>query len=102
MGTSNGDEEEGADHPAHLLSWSNLLTKCQHMFMTYLSKKDPKTKCSSLRGLCGVFLARPRQMLLMDGEGLVSDVMSGESHPTLQIEALKCWCEVLIVSHCTI
>lgn len=98
MEISDADEGEYADQPAPLLSWSNLLTKCQQMFMTYLSKQDPKTKCSSLRGLCGVFLARPRQMLLMDGKGLVSDVMSSESHPTLQIEALKCWCEILIVS----
>lgn len=98
METSDGGDENGTVQTSTMVSWGNLPVRCQQMFMRYLSNKDPKTKCSSLRALCGVFLACPRQMLEMDREGLVGNVMSADSHPSLQIEALKCWCEILVVS----
>lgn len=79
------------------ITWENLPSQCQHMFLKYLKKNDPQTKCSALRALSGVFLACPRQMLEMNNSGLIRDVMSANAHPTLQMESLRCWRDILLV-----
>jgi hypothetical protein len=50
-----------------------------------------------LTKLCGVFLAQPREMLLMDQSGLLTEVMSPTSPLSVQMEPLRCWRDVLLV-----
>jgi hypothetical protein len=91
------DSDGTGDAGQFEITWENLPSQCQHIFLKYLKKNDPQTKCSALRGLSGVFLACPRQMLEMNNSGLIRDVMSASAHHTLQMESLKCWRDILLV-----
>jgi hypothetical protein len=97
----DADMEEEDDEEGKLsgeeLTWSNLIDLSKHMFTKYLEKNDPETKCAALRALCGVFLAQPREMLLMDQSGLLTEVMSPTSPLSVQMESLRCWRDVLLV-----
>ena len=81
-----------------MITWENLTVQSKHMFMKFLAKDDPQTKCVALRAMCGVFMAHPRELLRLNQSGMISEVMAPESPPTLQLEALLCWREILLVS----
>ena len=80
------------------LSLSNLPAMCERIFIKYLKKKDAPTRCAALRGLSGIFMAHPRQLFALDQSGLISDLMSPDSDRSLQIESLRSWREILLVS----
>eukprot|EP00592_Proboscia_alata_P008805 CAMPEP_0194364154 /NCGR_PEP_ID=MMETSP0174-20130528/12062_1 /TAXON_ID=216777 /ORGANISM="Proboscia alata, Strain PI-D3" /LENGTH=1887 /DNA_ID=CAMNT_0039138029 /DNA_START=35 /DNA_END=5698 /DNA_ORIENTATION=- len=80
----------------HSLTWLNLSDSCFDVFVFFLCKKDPSTKCAALRACSGIFIARPRIMLAAERSGIIAQVMSDQSHPQVQHEALRCWCEILM------
>jgi hypothetical protein len=92
------DDEEGKEKSMKQLNWSNLTALCERMFTIFLEKNDPQTKCAALRALSGVFIAHPRELLRLDQSGLITEVMSPDSPPSLQIESLRCWRDILLVS----
>lgn len=81
--------------PATELVWSNLTRACYRIFSQFLEKCDYSTKCAALRALGGIFVAQPRLMLKLEQIGLICDVMSDAAHPSLQLEALQCWQNIL-------
>eukprot|EP00934_Nitzschia_sp_Nitz4_P001911 Nitzschia sp. Nitz4//scaffold222_size33694//5413//10644//NITZ4_007861-RA/size33694-augustus-gene-0.23-mRNA-1//-1//CDS//3329542588//1911//frame0 len=86
------DEEISADS----LTFDNIAGASKALFLLYLEQNSEGTKCAALRGLCGVFIANPREMLHMDQDGLIDEVMSEESSPVLQLESLSCWRDMLL------
>eukprot|EP00980_Cylindrotheca_fusiformis_P014094 scaffold3702_cov126-Cylindrotheca_fusiformis.AAC.6 len=97
------DEDKDIDGPAmRQITWENLTSLCKEMFMIYLDKDDNQTQCVALRAMCGVFIAHPRELLRMNQVGMISKVMSTESPPSLQIEALQCWREILLAEEARI
>ena len=92
---SSGDTSSDPDSG---LTWENLPSRGMKMFLKYLDKSDPKTKCLALRALSDVFVAWPRLMLQLDGTGLITSVMDASQHRDLQVQALSCWCDILLVS----
>ena len=92
--TMEDHDEEGETPP---LTYTNLTSVLEEIFKVYLNKDDTQTKCAALRGLSGVFIARPREMLRMDQAGLVSEVMDAEAPSKLQLESLLCWRDILLV-----
>jgi hypothetical protein len=94
-----GSIEEGSEAPtSDALTFSNLTSIFENLFSTFLSKSETQIKCAALRGLCGVFISRPREMLRMDETGLISQVMAPSSPLSLQLESLICWRDILLVS----
>lgn len=97
------DKELGIDSPKALdvapdhLTFKNLTSVFEKLFTVFLSKNDAQTKCAALRGLCGVFISRPREMLRMDQTGLITEVMDPDAPTSLQLEALVCWRDILLV-----
>jgi cohesin loading factor subunit SCC2 len=94
-----GDEVESQDEdilPASELTWSTLTLACYRIFSKFLQKRDYATKCAALRALGGIFVAQPRLMLKLEQIGLIADVMSDESHASVQLEALQCWRNILL------
>jgi hypothetical protein len=95
-----GEEEEMLDvapvSPEDL-SWSNVSRGCFTMFMEFLQKPDIATKCAALRALTGIFIARPRILLMLEQDGTIKEIMSSESPADLQLEALRCWKDILLV-----
>jgi cohesin loading factor subunit SCC2 len=90
------DEDDGESFMKPI-TWENLTFQCRGIFMKYLAKNDNQTKCVALRAMCGVFIAHPRELLRMNQSGMISEVMALESPPSLQLEALLCWREILLV-----
>jgi len=82
--------------PSKELTWSNLPSASFVLFQAYLSKIDTATKCKALRAMAGIFSAHPRVMLAFEQEGILKEIMSDSAHPTLQLESLQCWREILI------
>ena len=82
--------------PPSQLSWDNMPSASLVLFLAYLSKVDAGTKCKALRAMAGVFSAHPRVMLAFEQEGLLEEVMSDAAHPTLQLESLQCWRQILM------
>lgn len=91
---------DGSDHKKHLpaLDWWNLPALCERVFVKYLEKDHVLTKSTALRALGGLFVAHPRQLFAMDQAGLIADVMSKDAHRDLQLESLRCWQDILLVS----
>ena len=93
------DGEEGKKKRAKKqLDWISLTGICERTFTSFLSKSDPEIKCAALRALTGVFIAHPRELLRLDQSGVITDVMASEAHPSVQIESLRCWRDILLVS----
>lgn len=80
------------------LTFPNMASVFEDLFTDFLSKNDTQTKCAALRGLCGVFISQPREMLRMDQSGLITQVMAPDAALSLQLESLICWREILLVS----
>jgi cohesin loading factor subunit SCC2 len=78
-----------------LLSFSNLLDACFAAFSFYLGKEDIPTKCAALNAMSGVFLARPRTMLIVEKNGIFADLFSESMPPLVQLESLRCWKNIL-------
>lgn len=97
-GVTDEDSDDDENDASEELTWSNLTALCERLFTDFLAKSDPQTKCAALRGLCGVFIAHPREMLRMNESGLISEVMSPDSPPSVQLESLICWRDILLVS----
>ena len=93
---SDDDEEDGSMHRE--LTYSNLTSVFEELFLVFMSKNESQIKCAALRGLCGVFIARPREILRLDQTGLISDVMASDSPLNVQLESLVCWRDILLVS----
>lgn len=91
-------DEELEDVAPEELSFATLTSVFEKVFTVYLSKDDAQTKCAALRGLCGVFISRPREMLRMDQSGLITQVMAPDASLSLQLESLICWRDILLVS----
>jgi cohesin loading factor subunit SCC2 len=92
---SDEEDEEAEPGPVQL-TWTNLPALCERLFTKFLDKSHVETKCSALRALSGMFVAHPRELFAMDQSGLITQVMSAESHPSLQLESLRCWRDILL------
>ncbi|MGH7974725.1 MAG: hypothetical protein ACREBR_04310 [bacterium] len=77
------------------LTWENLSNTCFAAFSHYLKKRDEETKCAAFRGVTGLFIARPRVMLFVERIGLIGDAISNDAHLKLQLEAVRCWIDML-------
>ena len=44
----------------------------------------------------GVFISRPRVVLAAEQLGILSSVISDDAPPSVQIESLKCWRDILL------
>ena len=78
------------------LTWSNLSGACYVMFFLFFQKDDVPTKCQSVRAMSGIFLSRPRIMLRVEQTGIISELISEESHISIRLEALQCWRAILL------
>lgn len=90
--------EDVDDVDAKELTASTVVYACYSLFVYYLQQDDVDTKCSALRALSGVFMARPRVMLMNEQDGTIEEIMSSDSSTALQLESLRCWKEILLVS----
>jgi len=66
------------------------------LFKEYLDKDDESTKCLALRAMNGVFISRPRVVLAAEQLGIITSVISEEAPPSVQIESLRCWRDILL------
>lgn len=73
-----------------------LIESCYRVFSAFLAKVDVETKCSALRALAGIFVSRPRVLLAMEQSGAIAELMSDNSMPELQLQALRSWREILL------
>lgn len=80
--------------------WDDMVQCFYVLFEAYLAKTDVDTKCAALKALGGIFVSIPKVLLLMEQSGLVAELMSNKSDDELQVQALKCWKEILVVSQC--
>jgi len=78
------------------LSWVNLPYAAFALLHEYLLKVDTITKCTVLRAMAGIFFSHPRIMLSLEEKGTLKDLMSEKSPLNIQLEALKCWQEILV------
>lgn len=88
--------EEEALMPKEDVTWEHMIEACYKLFITYLAKSDVDTKCSALKALGGIFISRPRVLLTMQQAGTIGSIMSTDSEPELQLQALRCWQEILL------
>ena len=84
------------------LSWGNFTLACYRLFSLYLQKTDSGTKCKALAALKGIFVAHPQLLLCMDHVGLFDEVMDDAAGIPLQLEALECWRNILMVGYSTL
>ena len=76
---------------------SNVLSSaCFALFKEYLEKEDEQTKCLALRAMNGIFISRPRVVLAAEQLGIISSVISETAPPSVQIESLRCWRDILL------
>lgn len=78
------------------LQLANLSNAAFALFLQYLSKEDESTKCLALRAMNGVFISRPRVLLVAEQMGIITNVIEEETPPSVQIESLRCWRDILI------
>lgn len=78
------------------VTWDQMVEACYKLFVTYLAKSDVETKCSAMRALGGIFISRPRVLLAMQQAGTIESIMAADSEPELQLQALRCWREILL------
>lgn len=90
--------EHVADIDPGTLSRSNISVACYGLFSKFLEKDDVETKCAALHAMSGIFASQPRVMLAVEQAGIIGQVMSPSAHPNLQLDALRCWRDILIVS----
>lgn len=81
---------------ASLITKENLPMCSFALFQVYLGSDDILTKCKALRALASIFFVHPRFMLAFEQQGNLSEIMSENADPTLQLESLKCWTDILI------
>ena len=91
-------ENDVNDVGAQKLSESNAMYACFSLFVFYLQQDDVETKCAALRALSGIFMSRPRIMMMLEQDGTIEAIMSSDSPISLQLESLRCWKEILLVS----
>jgi cohesin loading factor subunit SCC2 len=99
---SDEEGEDGVPAGPLQLTWTNLPALCERLFTKFLEKRHVETKCSALRALSGMFVAHPRELFAMDQSGLITQVMSAEAHPSLQLESLQCWRDILLAEEARI
>ena len=89
----------GLDEPdiPKAISWDVLIEASYGLFSAFLAKRDVETKCSALKALTGIFVSRPRILLLAERNGTIADLMVDTVHPEIKIQALRCWKEILVV-----
>ncbi|KAL7534879.1 hypothetical protein ACHAXR_010105 [Thalassiosira sp. AJA248-18] len=73
-----------------------LSSACFALFKEYLEKEDEQTKCLALRAMNGVFISRPRVVLAAEQLGITTAVISETAPPSVQIESLRCWRDILL------
>lgn len=73
-----------------------LSSACFALFQLYLKQEDESTKCLALRAMNGVFISRPRVVLAAEQLGIISSVISESAPPSVQIESLRCWRDILL------
>jgi len=73
-----------------------LSSACFALFREYLENDDEQTKCLALRAMNGVFISRPRVVLAAAQLGIISSVISEAAPPSVQIESLRCWRDILL------
>ena len=82
---------------AKLQLTNNVLSNASFaLFLEYLHKEDESTKCLALRAMNGVFISRPRVVLVAEQLGIITSVIGNEAPPSVQIESLRCWRDILI------
>ena len=93
------DEEVAAEEMTLVkpqeLEWENILLACFRLFSQFLQKENSDTKCKALQALGGIFTSQPRLLLQLDQEGLIAELMSKKASAALQLESIKCWCNIL-------
>jgi cohesin loading factor subunit SCC2 len=94
LGDKVGEPLEVVDED---ITWDNMVENCYQIFSVYLTKSDIETKKCALRALAGIFISRPRVLLAMQQNGTLEAIMSPTSDPELQLQALRCWKEILLV-----
>lgn len=85
------------DIDAQKLTPTIVMHACYSLFVYYLQQDDVGTKCAALRAMTGIFISRPRVMLMLEQDGTIEDIMSPQSPTDLQLESLRCWKEILLV-----
>lgn len=90
--------EDVDDIASQELTSSTVMYACYSLFLYYLRQDDAATKCAALRALSCVFMSRPRVMLYLEQDGTIEELMSSDSPVELQLETLRCWKEILLVS----
>ncbi len=73
-----------------------MSSACFALFQIYLEQDDESTKCLALRAMNGVFISRPRVVLAAEQLGIISSVISESAPPSVQIESLRCWRDILL------
>ncbi|KAL9191509.1 hypothetical protein ACHAXT_001215 [Thalassiosira profunda] len=73
-----------------------LSSACFALFREYLDKEDESTKCLALRAMNGVFISRPRVVLAAEQLGIIGEAIAADSPPSVQIESLRCWRDILL------
>ncbi|CAJ1949314.1 unnamed protein product [Cylindrotheca closterium] len=99
MDVDNAEDENDESETqvaAKPLTWENTTIQCRKLFEVYMKKDHVQTKCVALRAMCGIFMAHPRELFRMNQEGLIGEVMSEASPASIQLEALRCWREILL------
>ena len=89
--------EDLDDIEAQELTPTTVMYACYSLFVYYLQQDDVDTKCAALRALTGIFISRPRVMLMLEQDGTIEEIMSPKSPIELQLESLRCWKEILLV-----
>lgn len=95
LSSLDDDLENFVAVPPSSLTWENLPSASFVIFRKYLEKTDAGTKCKAIRAMAGIFSSHPRVMLAFEQEGSLSEIMSDDAHPTLQLESLQCLREIL-------
>jgi len=78
------------------ITWDTMVEVCYHVFTFYLKNSDAEIKSSALKAMTGIFISRPRVLLGMQKAGIIESIMSPDSDPKLQLQALYCWREILL------
>lgn len=79
-------------------SQNSLSNACFAIFLEYLRKEDEATKVLALRAMNGIFISRPRVVLAAEQMGIISATLSDDASAGVQLESLKCWRDILLVS----
>ncbi|GMH83028.1 hypothetical protein TrVE_jg528 [Triparma verrucosa] len=87
--------EEGKVVDPNRLQYANLSINCFNLLRVYLNKRDAETKCATLKALQGVFIGRPKLMLVAEQLGLIDEVMDDIMDVVVQRQALDSWCCIL-------